>query len=114
MLLQSDPGGFLGLFEAWPWKQLGAASFRRLRGRGAFLVSSYIDPQGMVGATTVTSMRGEQLTVRRPQSWPKGTVHVTSDNGVAIVLSWSGKLGDEFFAFMTKSGCTYRLVGGET
>ena len=111
MLLQSDPGGFLGLFEAWPWQQMGAASFRRLRGRGAFLVSSSIDTQGVVGGTTVVSMRGERLMMRRPQSWPKNAVTVRAIDGVGVVLSWFGKMEEEFFAFETKVGTTYRLEG---
>lgn len=110
MLLQSDPGGFLGLFEAWPWQKLGAASFKRLRGRGAFLVSSSIDVRGVVGATTVTSMRGERLVVRRPQSWSKAALAVTSVNGANVLLSWSGKMDEEFFSFITKKGSTYSFT----
>ena len=72
MLLQSDPAGFLGLFEAWP-KAGGDASFRRLRGRGAFIVSSSV-VGGKVGATTIVSERGARCTLRRPLSWRKSTV----------------------------------------
>lgn len=46
MLLQSDPAGFLGLFDAWPMSM--DASFERLRGRGAFVVSSSFT-KGVVG-----------------------------------------------------------------
>ena len=63
MLLQSDPGDdsgagrFLGLFEAWP--QTMDASFTRLPGRGAFVVSSSFDKATKsVGATTIASGRG--------------------------------------------------------
>ena len=111
MLLQSDPGGFLSLFEAWPWQQMGSASFRRLRGRGAFLVTSSIDTRGMVGDTTILSMRGERLVMRRPRSWPKDTVTVKTSDGSNVLLSWSGSMNEEFFSFSTESGSTYRLVG---
>ena len=68
MLLQSDPAGFLGLFDAWPRDM--DASFERLRGRGAFVVSSSLRG-GVVGNTTVVSQRGGRCVVRRPRSWSR-------------------------------------------
>jgi hypothetical protein len=123
MLLQSDPAGFLGLFEAWP-KSAGDASFSRLRGRGAFIVSSSV-VGGRVGATTIASERGAQCTLRRPQSWPKSVVSVSVSVAVAseeevrataeqkkVALTWEGGvLCDDFFSFSTTVGSIYKLVG---
>lgn len=105
MLLSSDPAGFLGLFEAWP-KAGGDASFRRLRGRGAFVVSSSL-VGGKVGPTTIVSERGARCTLRRPASWPKSAVTVTAVSG-RPELVWQG---DEFFSFETVAGTSYTLVG---
>jgi len=114
MLLSSDPGGFLGLFEAWP-KAGGDASFDRLRGRGAFVVSSSV-VGGKVGRTTIVSERGARCTLRRPASWPKSAVTVTAVSevagkrkSVAVGLTWQG---DEFFSFDTVAATSYTLVGG--
>lgn len=120
MLLQSDPAGFLGLFEAWP-KSAGDASFSRLRGRGAFIVSSSV-AGGRVGATTIVSERGGKCTLRRPQSWPKSAIAISvtiaeETSGKAIekkkvVLTWEGGvLHDEFFSFVTTAGGVYSLTG---
>ena len=110
MLLQSDPGDgngrgrFLGLFEAWP--QTMDASFRRLRGRGALATKS-------VGVTTIESGRGEDCVLRRPQSWSRAALKVTSSGGGggAVALKWSGEGGDAFFSFPTAKGATYTLEG---
>lgn len=110
MLLQSDPGGFLGFFEAWPWQQLGSASFRTLRARGAFLVTSSISGKGIVGATTLVSERGETVVLRRPQSWGKGSMSVTRA-GTRVTLQWSGAGDSEFVSFATVARGEYSLVG---
>jgi hypothetical protein len=108
MLLQSDPQGFLGLFEAWPHSK-GDASFTRLRARGAFVVSSSF-ANGKVGTTTIVSGRGERCVLRRPQSWPKANVKVTIAGGTSADVIWEGG-GDTFFTFGTKSGASYELSG---
>lgn len=115
MLLQSDPGGFMGLFEAWP-RSKGDASFFRLRGRGAFVVSSSF-ASGKVGQTLLLSERGSACTFRRPQSWPKIAVSVVDDaTRKTVALAWEGKSGPEpgagadiFFSFPTNAGASYTL-----
>lgn len=115
MLLQSDPGGFMGLFEAWP-RSKGDASFFRLRGRGAFVVSSSF-ASGKVGQTLLLSERGSACTFRRPQSWPKIAVSVVDDaTRKTVALAWEGKSGPEpgagadiFFSFPTTAGASYTL-----
>ena len=109
-LLQSDPAGFLGLFEAWPPTM--DASFTRLRGRGAFIVTSSFAAGKGVGTTTVLSERGSRCVVRRPQSWGRVKVLATSSSGggggVVVDVMWEG---DEFFAFATTAGATFTLSG---
>ena len=106
MLLQSDPGGFLGLFEAWPAAM--DASFRRLRGRGAFLVSSALRG-GVVLNTTVVSEQGLPCTFRSPESWAKRKVAVTDvATGSAKRLVWQG---NTFFTFATDKGAEYLVRG---
>ena len=110
MLLQSDPGGFLGLFEAWPHTM--DASFQRLRGRGAFIVSSSFSKSSGVGTTTLVSNRGAPCTVRRPASWDKSSVAVTSSpTGSVVRLAWQGAQNSEFFSFQTQAGQIYTLTG---
>lgn len=111
MLLQSDPSGFLGLFEAWPHSM--DASFERLRGRGAFVVSSSFTAAegGHVGVTTLVSERGTECVMRRPSSWPRSSVKVVaSDGGGAVVVAWRD--GSAFFSFATTAGTRYTLSGG--
>ena len=117
MLLQSDPGNgdgtgrFLGLFEAWP--QSMDASFTRLRGRGAFIVSSsFSKASKSVGITTIESRRGGRCVLRRPQSWSKAALKVKGGAaGKAVDVTWFGRGGDEFFSFATSKGVTYTLRG---
>ena len=143
MLLQSDPGyrdpitnkatgRFIGLFEAMPPM---AASFTRLRARGAFVVSSSfgrtdnagstgVDTTGnadvrrsvgvgwKVGVTTILSERGEKCVVRRPQSWSKAALTVTAQStGALLRKQWSGAGDAEFVSFPTTAGETYTLHG---
>ena len=107
MHLQSDPAGFLGLFEAMPAGM--SASFTRLRGRGAFIVSSSIT-KGVVGGTTLVSNRGETCVIRRPQSWSKAAVKVVAE-GSPVEVRWEGAADAEFFSFLTTKGQTYTLTG---
>lgn len=102
MLLQSDPSGFIGLFGAWP--QSMDASFERLRGRGAFIISSSF-AKGVVGPTTIVSERGVDCVVRRPESWPKPSVCVTYAEK-KVTMSWQG---DDFFSFKTVPGGVYKI-----
>lgn len=106
-LLQSDPAGFLGLFEAWPPSM--DASFARLRARGAFVVTSSFEAHtGGVGITTIVSERGERCILRRPLSWPRASVTVRHD-GSPVDVEWVG--GDAFLAFDTQPGMSYTLAG---
>ena len=86
------------------------ASFSRLRGRGAFIVSSSFDKATKsVGVTTIESGRGEDCVLRRPQSWSRAALKVTaSGGGGAVALQWFGD-GDAFFSFPTATGATYTL-----
>ena len=105
-LLQSDPGGFLGLFEAWPPSM--DASFTRLRGRGAFIVTLLFNTGVGVGVATILGERGSRCVLRRPQSWSKAKVVVLS-GGASAAVDWEG--GDVFFAFDTKPGHSCMLTG---
>lgn len=131
MLLQSDPGyrdpntnkatgRFIGLFEAMPPM---AASFTRLRARGAFVVSSSFSRTDIagdtgvnvgwkVGVTTILSERGEECVLRRPRSWSKAAMTVTAQStGAMVQKQWSGAGGAEFVSFLTTAGETYTLHG---
>ena len=110
MLLQSDPAGFLGLFDAWPRDM--DASFERLRGRGAFVVSSSLRG-GVVGNTTVVSQRGGRCVVRRPRSWSRDAVRVRDGSGSVVALDWesSSRGEQEWFAWTTAVGATYTASG---
>ena len=107
---------FPGLFEAWPTHM--DASFTRLRGRGAYLVSSSYAKGVGVKATTILSERGGRCVLRRPSSWIKAKVRVrvvsgSSERGLdldVVPLEWEG--GDAFFAFATRAGLSYSLDGG--
>ena len=108
MLLQSDPAGFLGLFEAWP--QAMDASFERLRGRGAFVVTSSFT-KGVVGVTTIVSERGATCVMRRPSSWSKSSVKVRDlQANKNVVVVWE-RGGDDYFSFTTAAGSRYTLSG---
>ena len=110
MLLQSDPAGFLGLFEAWP-RSAGDASFTRLRARGGFVVSSsFVNSTGKVGTTTLVSKRGSHCVLRRPQSWPKASIKVIGEEGSAVPVEWEAG-GSDFMAFQTKTGASYTISG---
>ena len=90
------------------------ASFSRLRGRGAFVVtSSYDKATKSVGVTTIESGRGEDCVLRRPQSWSRSALKVTAAGGGsgAVALQWFGAGGDAFFSFPTAKGATYTLEG---
>ena len=103
------------------------ASFTKLRGRGAFLVSSSFVKGVGVGTTTILSERGEICVLRRPQSWAKAKVRVVTAAAVGAVaaaaarapgmpmvvvrISWSGEGGAEFFSFKTAAGMSYTLTG---
>jgi hypothetical protein len=92
------------------------ASFTRLRGRGAYLVSSSYAKGVGVKATTILSERGGRCVLRRPSSWIKAKVRVQVDSGSSergldvVPLEWEG--GDAFFAFATRAGLSYSLGGG--
>jgi hypothetical protein len=64
MLLQSV-GGVVRLFPVWPAAR--DASFKRLRAKGAFLVSSAMKA-GQVTAVDVLSEKGKPLTIENPWS----------------------------------------------
>jgi hypothetical protein len=107
MLLQSDPGGFIGLFEAWP-HSAGNASFVNLRARGGFVVSSSFS-KAVVGTTKISSGRGAHCVLRRPQSWSKASIKVVGPGGTVVSIVWEGE--DEFLAFDTAAGSSYELFG---
>ena len=89
------------------------ASFERLRGRGAFVVSSSFTAAqgGYVGVTTLVSGRGAECVMRCPRSWPSRSVKVVADGGTgAVALRWRD--GGAFFSFATEAGTRYTLSGG--
>lgn len=105
LLLQSDPGGFLGLFDALP-PGLNA-SFTRLRGRGGFVVSSS-RTNDMVGTTRIVSGRGVRCVIRRPPSWTVASVHITDAAGTTVPLTWDGT---SYFSFATVVNGVYIIEG---
>ena len=105
------------LFEAMPPME---ASFTRLRARGAFVVSSSFSRNAAaaagggwkVGVTTIASERGEECVLRRPQSWSKAAITVTTSGGKVVRQRWSSDAeGGEYVSFDTTAGETYTLHG---
>lgn len=103
MLFQSH-AGVLRFFPVWDPKALGPASFRTLRGYGAFLVSASVDGSGTVAPIEVLSEQGSDCVVECPWRDPRGLVVASGGKTVATT-----KRRDGFFSFPTTAGATYKL-----
>lgn len=97
MMLQSVED-IIHLFPCWPCQ---AASFKRLRAKGAFLISADTDGD-TVKNLTLHSEQGNTCHLRNP--WPGHALHVT-ENGKQLPVVTNG----EICTFPTAPGKTYRI-----
>ena len=101
MLLQSNEG-FLHLFPVWfPDKD---ASFKRLRARGAFLVSSEFR-NGTVQFAEIHSEKGKVCRIRNP--WEGKQVRILEVSAGDAEVPF--ETDNDILEFSTDSGGTYRL-----
>ena len=100
MLFQSHAGA-LRFLPVWDAKAAGPASFRTLRGYGAFLASAAVDSSGKVGPIELVSEQGSDCVVESPWS-----TLVVKENGKTVATS---KTGDNMYSFKTTAGATYIL-----
>lgn len=98
MLLQSHEGK-IRVFPAWPQ---GKEMAFTLRARGAFVVSSYINKEGVIPGVEIESLNGGDCRVQNP--WGHKDIQVTSSNGNKIRFSVNAK---GVISFKTSSGETY-------
>ncbi len=87
------------LFPCWPDK---AASFTRLRAKGAFLVSAGYDGSAVTDLS-IFSEKGNRCRIVNP--WPGKPLRVTESGRTVSVK----KAGD-VYSFATKEGRTYRIA----
>jgi len=107
MLLQGH-AGWLRFFPVWNAKKLGPASFRSLRTYGAFLVSSTVGSDGVVGPVQVTSLKGLPCVFESP--W-EGTKPSVTSGGVPLSVSpVPGETG--VFSFITHESKEYVITQG--
>lgn len=102
MLLQSHQN-VLRFFPAWPSDK--SAQFKRLRTKGAFLVSAQFT-NGVTSNVQIFSEKGKSCTVYNP--WPDKVLHVTDGNGVDVTVTADGVK----YTFNTTAGMTYYLNAG--
>lgn len=100
MLLQSNFGQ-IRVFPVWPVKK--DAMFKRLRAKGAFLVSSELKG-GKVTYVEITSEKGGMVKLVNP--WV-GTKIGIEEAGKGMI---EPKIEGEFITFKTNPGATYRIV----
>ena len=105
MLFQSHAGA-LRFFPVWDAQSMGAASFRTLRGYGAFLASAAVDANGVVGPVSIVSEKGGQCVVESP--WHPSLV-VSSGGRTIATTTKKSPSGIQLFVFETEAGATYVL-----
>ncbi len=81
MLMQSE-GGVIRVFPVWPKER--DASFKRLRAKGAFVVSSE-QRAGQVVSVTVVSEKGKPLSIKNP--WGTGMSQVTEVDAAGTAIA---------------------------
>jgi hypothetical protein len=107
MLMQSE-GGVVRVFPVWPVTT--DAYFKRLRAKGAFLVSSE-RKAGQVTGVQVTSEAGGTLSLQSP--WASGTPAVQQIDGAGnVVASVSPMVAGGVISFATTAGQTYSVTNG--
>jgi hypothetical protein len=104
MLLQSE-GGTVRVFPVWPSTM--DAYFKRLRAKGAFLVSSEVR-SGKVTYVEVTSEKGKTLTFLSP--WSAGTVSVVEVGPGGVVGPAPFTTSGGVITLATTAGSTYRIA----
>jgi hypothetical protein len=105
MLLQSNDQ-VMKLFPVWP---AGSnASFKRLRAKGAFLVSADFT-NGTTGPVDIVSEKGATARIRNP--WPQAapTVYETDADGAITVRAVTASVNDTLITFATEPGTRYRI-----
>jgi hypothetical protein len=107
MLMQSE-GGVVRVFPVWP--ATTDATFKRLRAKGAFVVSSE-QKGGQVTGVQVTSEVGGTLNLQSP--WTSGTPAVHQIDGAGnVVASVSPTIANGVISFPTVAGQTYSVTSG--
>jgi hypothetical protein len=107
MLLQSE-GGVIRVFPVWPTTM--DAYFRRLRAKGAFVLSGDLKG-GQVTGITITSEKGGAVNLVSP--WTSGTPVVHEVDGAGNVLSTvSSMTQNGVLTFATSAGSTYQIASG--
>lgn len=105
MLMQSE-GGVIRIFPAWPKGK--DASFKRLRAKGAFLVSSDLSG-GTVRFVDITSEKGTPVKVIHPFSGSKVSVtqmNVDGSAGAAV----TAEITADTIIFPTEAGKSYKIT----
>lgn len=103
MLLQHE-GGVLRVFPNWP--KTKDASFKRLRAKGGFLVSSELTG-GKIPSIDISSEKGGPLLVQSP--WNLKEVKISS-LGSAAPKSTIVPVKNGYFSFSTQAGGRYRIT----
>ncbi|WP_314587978.1 discoidin domain-containing protein [Paenibacillus terrigena] len=107
-LLQSNEG-YLNIFANWFDDQ--AASFKRLRARGAFLVDANQNDLGQTTYVKILSEQGKDLSFLNP--WPGHEMEIYEDSAQIPATKRANALG-EIYTVPTKANSSYELkpVGG--
>ncbi|MFF2483477.1 S-layer homology domain-containing protein [Paenibacillus sp. NPDC058071] len=100
MMVQSD-GGIIKVFPVWPEGK--DASFKRLREKGAFLVSSELI-NDTVTYIEITSEAGKPVKLENP--WPANDLSIVDREGNTVEYELDGK----FVSFHTEAGKQYRVL----
>ena len=103
MLLQSNEGK-IRVFPAIPsnWKDSTDVAFT-LRARGAFMVSSYMNKQGVIKQVGIKSLKGNNCQLQNP--WPGEKVAVYSNNKLVKIKKQAG----DVISFDTKADMEYTV-----
>src|SRR6185312_11293635 len=107
MLLQSE-GNVLRIFPAWPTNR--NASYKRLRAKGAFVISSAMT-NGIVTSVDLTSEKGKTVTMVNPWSGVPTISQIDAGGNYLGDISFS--LANGNIVFNTTDGAHYLLVGAQ-
>ena len=109
-LLQSNEG-FLHIFADWYTNQ--AASFRRMRAKGAFLVDADQNEAGRITHVSIYSEKGKDCSVLNPWQREGRELVVYEDRKrIRAEISAANSLGD-VYTFATRTGSSYELRPSE-
>ena len=105
-MLCASYGGYIHLFERWPWDE--DAAFSTLRAKGGFLVSASLR-SGIVSNVSIVSEAGEQVTLFSPWGAAMSVVDAGTQRPVDTVkagsvegtFTWATTKGAEYTVFKT-------------